>query len=202
MLMEMTVQEFLSELASDSPAPGGGSVSALAGGLAAALLSMVANLTTDTREAERVLTEAGELRGSLEADVDADTAAFNRVMDAFRLPKGSDQDKEVRSQAIQQALQGAATHPLKVAQRCLQVLELCRWAVKSGNPNALSDAGVASLLAFSGIKGALYNVDINLQSIKDPEFKGEMVRKRDEILARAYKIQEELEEQLKKQLQK
>lgn len=206
MLMDMTVKDFLAELASKSPAPGGGSVSALAGSLSAALISMVANLTTGNNDSgpngdvDAALKKAAELMKCLEEDVDADTAAFNRVMEAYRLPKETDQEKEKRSQAIQQALQGAAMHPLKVARQCLEVMRLCRWAVASGNPNALSDAGVASLLAQSGINGALYNVDINLKGIKDPKFKAEMEIERDKILEEARAIQEEIQNYLRGRL--
>lgn len=177
MLMDMTVKEFLTELASNSPAPGGGSVSAMAGSLSAALVSMVANLTTDNNDSgqnqdvDAALKRAADLMAVLEEAVDADTEAFNKVMDAYRLPKQTEEEKKKRSQAIQQALQGAALHPMKVARQCLDVLRLCSWAAAEGNPNALSDAGVAALLAQSGIRGALYNVEINLSSIKDQQFK-------------------------------
>jgi len=203
MLMEMAVKDFLAELASNSPAPGGGSVSALAGSLAAALLSMVANLSAgagEAEEAEAVLKNSAALKASLEKDVDADTEAFNRVMGAYRLPKQTDGQKEKRSQAIQQALQDAALHPLKVARRCLEVMSLCRWAVTSGNPNALSDAGVASLMAQSGIRGALYNVEINLKSIKDENFKAGVEREREQILKEARVLQEDIEEFLESRL--
>lgn len=206
MLIDMTVKDFLAELASKSPAPGGGSVSALAGSLSAALISMVANLTTGNAESGQVgdvdaaLKKAADLMTCLEGDVDADTEAFNRVMDAYRLPKETEQEKGKRSQAIQQALQGAALHPLKVARQCLDVMRLCRWAVASGNPNALSDAGVASLLAQSGINGALYNVDINLKSIHDTKFKAEMERERDKILEEARAIQDEIKNLLEVRL--
>jgi formiminotetrahydrofolate cyclodeaminase len=200
MLMDMTVKDFLAELASESPAPGGGSVSALAGSLAAALLSMVANLSAGVGDAEAVLKKSAALKVSLERDVDADTEAFNRVMGAYRLPKQTDGQKEKRAQAIQQALQDAALHPLKVARRCLDVMKLCRWAVTSGNPHALSDAGVASLMAQSGIRGALYNVEINLKSIKDAEFKAEMEREREQILKEARALEEDIEEFLESRL--
>lgn len=201
MLMEMTEKEFLQELASDSPAPGGGSVSALAGALSAALVSMVAQLTSDKQQAQKdILERAADLMAVLEKDVDADTEAFNKVMDAYRLPKQTEEDKKERSQAIQEALQGAALHPMKVARQCLDVLQLCSWAAAEGNPNALSDAGVAALLAQSGIKGALYNVEINLTSIKDQQFKERLIAEKDEILKEAVKLQKEIEERLNNSL--
>jgi formiminotetrahydrofolate cyclodeaminase len=202
MLMDMTVKEFLTELASNSPAPGGGSVSAMAGSLSAALVSMVANLTTDNNDSgqnqdvDAALKRAADLMAVLEEAVDADTEAFNKVMDAYRLPKQTEEEKKKRSQAIQQALQGAALHPMKVARQCLDVLRLCSWAAAEGNPNALSDAGVAALLAQSGIRGALYNVEINLSSIKDQQFKERLAREKEEILKEAVRLQKDIEEHL------
>lgn len=206
MLMDMTVRDFLKELASNSPAPGGGSVSALAGSLAAALVSMVARLSEKQPIADGVektavvLAKAKELMAVLEKDVDADTEAFNQVMKAYGLPKGTEQEKEERSRAIQQALKGAALQPMKVARECLDVLELCSWAASHGNPNALSDAGVASLLAQAGLRGALYNVEINLSSIRDPEFKEKMVQEKEAILKKALQLQEELKETVESSL--
>ncbi|WP_243174579.1 cyclodeaminase/cyclohydrolase family protein [Desulfofundulus sp. TPOSR] len=180
MLTGMTLKDFLEEVASASPAPGGGSVAALAGALGAALVSMVANLSTAPAGAEAaereqkmrlILDEAAKLMENLGAAVDEDARAFNRVMEAYRMPKQTGREKEERSLAIQQALQAAALHPLKVAGECLKVLHHCREAVASGNPNALSDAGVASLMAYSGLVGALFNVATNLGGIKDTEFK-------------------------------
>jgi formiminotetrahydrofolate cyclodeaminase len=206
MLMDMTVRDFLKELASNSPAPGGGSVSALAGSLGAALVCMVARLSEKqpipdgVEETAVVLARAEKLMAVLEKDVDADTEAFNQVMKAYGLPKGTELEKKERSRAIQQALKGAALHPMKVARECLDVLELCSWAAAHGNPNALSDAGVASLLAQSGIRGALYNVEINLSSIRDPEFKEKMVQEKEAILKKALQLQEELKETVENRL--
>jgi len=206
MLMDMTVRDFLKELASNSPAPGGGSVSALAGSLAAALVSMVARLSEKqpipdgVEKTAVVLAKAKELMAVLEKDVDADTEAFNQVMKAYGLPKGTEQEKEERSRAIQQALKGAALQPMKVARECLDVLELCSWAASHGNPNALSDAGVASLLAQAGLRGALYNVEINLSSIRDPEFKEKMLQEKEAILKKALQLQEELKETVESSL--
>lgn len=206
MLMDMTVRDFLKELASNSPAPGGGSVSALAGSLGAALVCMVARLSEKqpipdgVEETAVVLARAEKLMAVLEKDVDADTEAFNQVMKAYGLPKGTELEKKERSRAIQQALKGAALHPMKVARECLDVLELCSWAAAHGNPNALSDAGVASLLAQSGIRGALYNVEINLSSIRDPEFKEKMVQEKEAILKKALQLQEERKETVENRL--
>ncbi|WP_092476101.1 cyclodeaminase/cyclohydrolase family protein [Desulfotruncus arcticus] len=188
MLMEMTVKGFLAELASKSPAPGGGSVSALAGSLAAALVAMVARLTGtegDNEGMRGILGQAGDLMEKLNRHVDEDTAAFSLVMQAYRLPKQTEAEKEQRAAAIQEALKGAANHPLLVAEECLQVLVLCMEVVAIGNPNALSDAGVASLMAYSGITGAMFNVAINLEGIKDPVFAQQAKAERDRIMSEA-----------------
>ncbi|WP_027366105.1 cyclodeaminase/cyclohydrolase family protein [Desulfotruncus alcoholivorax] len=203
MLMEMTVKGFLDELASKSPAPGGGSVSALAGSLAAALVSMVARLTgaeAGNENMRRILEQAGGLMERLSRHVDDDAAAFNLVMQAYRLPKQTEVEKEQRSAAIQEALKGAASHPLLVAGECLQVLALCLEVVTLGNPNALSDAGVASLMAYSGITGAMFNVAINLEGIKDPVFTQQSMAERDRIMSEAGRLYAGIQALMQKKL--
>jgi formiminotetrahydrofolate cyclodeaminase len=193
MLTQLTVKGFLDELGSDSPAPGGGSTAALAGGLAAALVAMVARLTVgmaalpeDEKKAmEKVLAEAAGLKDSLNRHVDGDTAAFNLVMQAYRLPRQTEEEKKRRSEAIQEALKGAASHPLKVAGECLQVLSLSKTALATGNPNAASDAGVAALMAYGGLTGAMFNVAINLGGIRDQAFTDRAGAERDRIMSEA-----------------
>lgn len=192
MLMEMSVRQFLEELASSSPAPGGGSVSALAGALAAALVGMVGRLTGGGQPLEQVTAAVDELRRSLDDHVDRDTEAFNRVMAAYRLPRGTEEERVRRSQAIQTALQGAAEHPLAVAREALQVLEYCREAVNRGNPNALSDAAVAALMAYGGVIGALLNVAINLEGIKDRTAVETLAAEKERILTRARELLAEI----------
>jgi len=198
-LMERTVQDFLDELASGSPAPGGGSVSALAGSLAASLVAMVARLSGGELENDdmaQVLREASALKESLGRHVDEDTNAFNRVMQAYRLPKVTGDEKEKRSEVIQRALKGAADHPMLVAQECLRVLQLCREVAASGNPNALSDAGVAAMMAYSGITGAMFNVAINLDGIKDAEYTARAGDERDRVMSEAAALYEEFRWQM------
>jgi len=195
----MTVREFITELASNSPAPGGGSVAALSGSLAAALVCMVAQLTINNAGVEeqrqmqmrQVLEQASVLMQSLQEHVDEDTASFTRVMEAYRLPKGTATEREQRSGAIQQALQGAAIHPLKVAGECLSVLRYSCVVIEYGNPNALSDAGVAVLMAYSGVVGALLNVAINLQGIKDQDFCKSMDAEKAGLLIEARDLRDE-----------
>jgi len=203
--IEMTVQEFLDKLASASPAPGGGSVSALAGSIAASLAAMVARFTAggsggEDEVVQGNLAEAIRLQNLLQQDVEADTAAYNRVVAAYRLPRESAAQKEERSCAIQEALQEATRLPLQVAQRSLEVLRLCRWAVAEGNPNTWSDAYVAALMAQSGIEGALANVAINLGQIKEAAFKEEMKAQAAQIRREAKLLQEEISAQLRDRL--
>ena len=198
-LMNMPVQDFLDELASGSPAPGGGSVSALAGSLAASLVCMVARLSGGELENDdmgRVLGEASALKDSLGRHVDEDTSAFNRVMQAYRMPKVTEDEKADRSEAIQQTLKGAADHPMLVAKECLRVLMLCREVATDGNPNALSDAGVAAMMAYSGITGAMFNVAINLDAIKDAAYKGRAEDERDRVMSEAAALYEEFRWQM------
>ena len=181
MLVDMTINEFLAEIKSDSPAPGGGSVAALAGAVGAALTTMVGNLTLGNAkygdvqgEVEALVPQLNSLQAKLVHYIDEDTEAFNRVMAAYRLPKGTDEEKQNRSQAIQQALQGAATLPMNVARVFLEVPALSKQMLTIGNTNAASDAAVAGRMAHAGMWGAIYNVRINLDSIKDQDFAAAM----------------------------
>lgn len=198
MLTELSVEGFIEEVASSSPAPGGGSVSALAGALGAALVAMVGRLTAGRDgcgdDAQGILEKAERLRFSLKESISEDTAAFNRVMEAYRLPKQTEEERRERSRAIQDALLAAARLPLRVARECLEVTQLCEWAVEHGNPNALSDAGVALQIARCGLIGALYNVAINLEGIKDREQREQIAAEREELLRRADRIAAGLEQ--------
>lgn len=189
MLVNMSISEFLEETASSSPAPGGGSVSALAGALGGALASMVGNLsmgkdqdTAVDKWAREKIFEAQEKMNILKDGIDKDTDAFNEVMKAFKMPKNTDEEKKLRSSAIQEGMKGAANFPYKTAEICLAVMELALEMLKRGNPNAASDAAVAGLMGYAGLNGAIYNVKINLGSIKDGEYVKEMNRKVEEII--------------------
>ncbi|CVK20541.1 cyclodeaminase/cyclohydrolase family protein [Sporomusa sphaeroides] len=177
MLMQMKLTDFLEELGSNSPAPGGGSIAALAGSLAGSLTAMVCRLTVGNSkyaevqgEVAAILAEADSLRSVLARYVDADTEAFNEVMAAYKLPKTTEEEKAARTAAIQHAMQQAANLPLAVAECCLKVLALAGRVLAIGNANAASDAAVAGLMAHAGLHGALFNVKINLGSIKDGAF--------------------------------
>ncbi|MDR1045703.1 MAG: cyclodeaminase/cyclohydrolase family protein [Candidatus Adiutrix sp.] len=184
MLVKSTVEEFNKILGSNSPAPGGGSVSALSGALGAELLSMVCNLSlgkADLSEWQPQLNDTLDrvqaLAASLLKRVDLDTGAFNRVMAAFKMPKGSEEEKKARSAAILAGYQEAAQSPLGIAGECLEVLRLADRLTGRFNPNALSDFGVAALEALTGLEGAVMNVRINLPSIKDEKFVAETMAK-------------------------
>ena len=177
MLKDMTVAEFGEVLGSNSPAPGGGSVAALSGMLAANLVSMVCRLTIGKKgyeahesEASAVLSEAERLSASLLQRIDLDTQAFNEVMAAFKLPKESDGEKTARTAAIQQGYKSAIQSPQAIARECLEVLQLAARLLGRSNTNAISDLGVAGQQAIAGVEGALMNVRINLPSIKDADF--------------------------------
>jgi formiminotetrahydrofolate cyclodeaminase len=177
MLMEQEVNQFLQELASISPAPGGGSVAALSGALGAALVAMVCRLTVDkpkyaevSEELRTVLSEVDELRRKLGELVEKDTQAFDAVMAAFRLPKETEEQKGERSAAIQQATRLATEVPLEVLSLSARVLELSHIVAEKGNVNSVSDAGVAAEMARAAARGAALNVKINLSGLKDEAF--------------------------------
>lgn len=177
-LRDLNLVEFTEALASGAATPGGGSASALAGALAAGLVAMVArNTAANPSFAERVEplreieAEAELRRGKLVGLVDEDAAAFDRVMAAFRLPKDTEELKQARSREIQAGYRGAVEPPLAVCRHALDVLALTARVAELGNPNAVSDAGVAALLAASALEGAAFNVEINLGSIKDDDYR-------------------------------
>ena len=179
-LRGLTVTRFTEALASGAATPGGGSASALSGALAAGLVAMVARNTAANpdyadraAELDQIAADAERLREELVGLVDEDAAAFDRVMAAFRLPKDTDELKAARSEQIQAAYKAAVEPPLRVCRDALTVLELAEQIVEQGNPNAVSDAGVAALLAASALEGAALNVEINLGSIKEESFRSE-----------------------------
>jgi len=174
----MNLREFCNETLSDSPAPGGGSVAALMGALGASLGGMVANLSAGKRGWDDKLqyfsdwaVKAQKLKDKLLALVDEDTNAFNKVMDAFGLPKGSDDEKKVRAAAIESATKYAAEIPLKVMETASKSYELLAEMAEKGNPASVSDVGVGALATRACVDGAALNVRINLGQLKDAKFK-------------------------------
>ena len=190
-LLSMDLQAFSDELSTDSPAPGGGSVAALAGSLGAALTSMVANLTYGKREYKRynrrmkkIAQDAQHLKDNFLELIERDTDAFNNVMAAMRLKKKTDEQKKIRAEALEEATKHATQVPLEIMRRSEDILLLAAQGEKYGNQNSVSDAGVAAIMADATCDGAYLNVIINLGNIEDKKFveeakiEAEAVRKR------------------------
>ncbi|MDC1038212.1 glutamate formimidoyltransferase [Candidatus Marinimicrobia bacterium] len=176
-LMSLTGTDFVKELSTNSPAPGGGSVAALAGTLGAALLSMVAALTHEKKEMletkpemDIVGVEAQTLKDRLTFLVDEDTEAFNKVMDANRMTATNDNEQKIKDKAVEVANKYAIEIPMETAEKCFRVIELAEILVEKGNPNSVSDAGVAAEVALAGVSGACMNVLINLPGIEDEDY--------------------------------
>ena len=182
-LFDLTVRDFLSDLGSDSPAPGGGTVAALCGALGASLVAMGGRLSAGRPVApgtgeqadvwakmETAVREGDELSKRFLSLMEEDTEAFNAYMQALKLPKGTDDEKAARRAAMQEAMKGAARVPLEPLRLCERVVALSHDVAAMGNKNALSDAGVAALAANAAAVGAAYNVRINLLSIADANF--------------------------------
>lgn len=179
MLTNKTIRQFLDELASSSPAPGGGSVAALAGALGAALTSMVCRLTIGKKkyadveeEIKSIVSQAEDLRVQFSALIDRDTEAFNKVMEAFGLPKDTEPQKALRSAAIKEATKEATLVPLEVMKHCIDAHALAQTVADKGNTNSVSDAGVSALMIHAACEGAALNVKINLNGLDDGEFVG------------------------------
>ncbi|MEO1784193.1 cyclodeaminase/cyclohydrolase family protein [Thermodesulfobium sp. 4217-1] len=177
MLANMSVVGFLDETASNSPVPGGGSIAALSAAFSAALTQMVSNLTIDKKGYEQVQEEvkpvaekANKLKGIFVEYIDKDADSFNEVMNAFKLPKDSDEKIEYRKNIIQEATKKAALVPLDVAREAYKMMDIIKVVVEKGNKNAITDAAVATMLARTAVLAALYNVKINLSTIKDTQF--------------------------------
>jgi len=187
-LIDMTLTEFVEETASESPAPGGGSISAYMGAMGSALATMVANLSSHKRgwddrwEEFSDWAEKGKYyHDMLNNMVDEDTNAFNKIMDAFSLPKKSDEEKTARTKAIQDATKYAIEVPFKVMQLCYDSMEVIQAMAEIGNPNSVTDAGVGALAARSGVMGAFLNVRINTADLEDKKFVEDILKKGQEL---------------------
>jgi formiminotetrahydrofolate cyclodeaminase len=206
-MKHMTLEGFTSELASNSPAPGGGSVAALSLSIGVSLASMVFSLTTgkkiymayDDETKKKVddgILEADGLRKEFLNPTDEDTAAFNELMAAFKLPKESDEEKAYRSAKIQEGYKKATDIPLKVAKMSEPVFKLLEVAAEYGNPQAISDAGVGTLSALTGLEGALLNVRINLPGIKDSEYESFVTNEISRLLETGKAMKEKIMEKV------
>ena len=198
-LAQMTVEGFTRETASESAAPGGGSVSACMGAFGAALATMVANLSAHKRgwderwkEFSDVAEEGQKLLDELLLLIDEDTAAFNRIMDCFSMPKGSADEKAAREKALEEATLYAAQVPLKTMETSLKALPLALQMARTGNPASASDAGVAALAAVAGIRGAALNVRINAASLKDKTPAEPLLIRAKEIVREALELEEQV----------
>jgi len=176
-LVNRKITEYLAKAAAGTAVPGGGSVAALNGALAAGLTEMVANLTVGKKGYEAVeedmkalADKASQLRNTLTAAIDQDADAYTEVMAAYKLPKTTDEETSLRKQKIQDAIKHAALVPLEVARDALAVIDLAGSAIRKGNKNATSDGAVAAMNARTAALAAIYNVKINLSSIQDNSF--------------------------------
>jgi formiminotetrahydrofolate cyclodeaminase len=199
LLINYSIEEFSQELGSDSPAPGGGSVSALSGALGADLLSMVCSLSIGNdkyADFEAVIKESHEkvqvLSKRLLQRVDLDAEAFNSVIAAFKMPKNTEEEKKARKDAIQAGFKEAVQSPLSIAGECVEVLRVAEKLIGKFNTNAMSDFGVAGGQAQTGLEGAVMNVRINLPSIKDESYVTEIKRKVDGLLKEGTTIKDKI----------
>jgi methenyltetrahydrofolate cyclohydrolase len=188
-LTSMTVEAFLEKLSSDDPVPGGGSVAALSGSLGAALIAMYCRIGLHNKnlaeEARTILQDAvsraSQFQTQLAATVTEDSRAFGQVMASFKLPKSTDEEKQLRQSAIQSAFRKAVEAPLDTLRMCVEATALIPRVGPHGNPSAFSDLKVAQYMCLAGAKAALENIDINLPSIKDAKFLSEVESKVNEL---------------------
>ena len=176
-MKNLSLDEFTALTASSSPSPGGGSIAALTGAVAASLSSMVAALTVDKNgyeqsreEMQKMIAECEELRAKLLDDIDRDCTSFDGYIAALKLPKDTDEQKESRRAEMQKALKHAAEVPLSIAKTAIKVMPLAEAAVERGNKNAVTDGVISAMLCRTAVFAALYNVKINLGMIKDNEY--------------------------------
>jgi formiminotetrahydrofolate cyclodeaminase len=177
MFTQEPLGKFLDDLASKAPAPGGGSVAALSGALGAALVSMVCNLTIGKEkyaavegDMQAILAQSEALRARSMELLEADVAAYSAVSAAGKMPRDTEEQKKARTAAMQKALVNATAVPMGVAEACVAILDLCPETAEKGNVNAVSDVGVAALMAEAGLRAAALNVLINLGLVKDENF--------------------------------
>ena len=210
-LVEMSISKFSEILASNEPAPGGGSVAALAGMLGADLTMMVVRLSLGKKSYESLdenikvqfLKDFETIQGirqNLYHFVDEDTKAFSLFMDAMKLPKESDNDKLLRDEAIQKASIYALEIPLQTAEKCLGILRSQKLIGEVGNKNAVSDIGVGALLSLTGLEGAALNVKINIPGIKDEKIKTNAIKRIEKMLLEGRELKETIMEIVNKRI--
>ncbi|MFI5133236.1 MAG: cyclodeaminase/cyclohydrolase family protein, partial [Chitinophagales bacterium] len=198
-LVSMTLTDFADETASESPAPGGGSIAAYVGSLGISLGTMVANLSSHKKgwddrweEFSNWAEKGQQYKDEMIRLVDQDTKAFNKIMEAFALPKGTDEEKKIRHDAIQSATKMAIEIPFNVMQTAYGSMEVIKAMAEIGNPNSVSDAGVGALCARSAVMGAFLNVKINAGSYDDKKFVADIISKGKEIESNAIALEQEI----------
>ncbi|WP_250673473.1 cyclodeaminase/cyclohydrolase family protein [Paraclostridium ghonii] len=202
-LVEMTIEDFSKEVDSNSPAPGGGSVSALASNIGVSLARMMANLSFGKKKYENLdedirkefterFNKLGDIREELLLLVDKDTESFDAYMKALKMPKETDEEKKYRKEAIKYATEFSIEVPFKTASISLESLELLSHIAKYGNQNAITDIGVGTLLIYSGIEGAILNVKVNLLGLDNESMVSEYTKNCNSILTRANEIKDEI----------
>jgi len=202
-LVNLTIADFVDEVSRDTPAPGGGSIAALAGALGSALASMVANLSVGKAEFDnqyealcKLAEKAQTIKDELVHAVDADTEAFNEVITGMRMAKDTQEQQMLRSEAIRRGYKSAAKVPLHTATLCREVLDLCQTAANIGNNAVMSDAGVGALMAYAGVQGAIHNVRINLPHTKDEAFIDEMKSRLGDLLSESKALCDAIQKQV------
>ena len=202
-LVSMSVANFVDEVSRDTPAPGGGSIAALAGAIGSALASMVVNLSVGKGEYDdryeslcELAERAQAAKDELLRAIDADTEAFNEVIAAMRMAKDTAEQIAQRSESIRAGYKSAAEVPLRTAQLCREVLDLCKLAADIGNQAVMSDAGVGALMAYAGVQGAIHNVRINLPHTKDEAFIDRMTSTLGALLSESKEICEAIQQQV------
>jgi formiminotetrahydrofolate cyclodeaminase len=198
-LKDLTLTEYLEKTASGEATPGGGSIAALSAAAAAGLTEMVANLTIGKKSYQSVEAEmkniaevVSEKREKFIQAIDEDPAAYNQVMTAYRLPKGTDAEVEIRNRAIQEGLKNAALVPMRVAEAAFKMMELAENAIQKGNKNAVTDGLVAVMAARTAALAAIFNVKINLDSITDSAFVAQLSEKTDTMEKQVIKREKEI----------
>lgn len=193
-----SIEEFLAQGASSAPTPGGGSVSAYVGALAASMVCMVANLTLGKEkykdvepQVQSILTQGQRLLDDLKKGLSQDIAEFSNFMAVLKLPKETEEQKTARAEKLQEVLISATDTPLGIAQNCFAVLKLAQELAPLGNKGAISDVGVAAYLSESALKAAMLSVDINLPQVKNPDYQRRVMAERERLFIEAAKLKDE-----------
>jgi len=197
-MFDCSFRKVLAAAASDAPTPGGGSVSALVGALGVSMAAMVGNLTYGKSQYAAVATEIKDITGRayftmarLEKLMEEDIAAFDNFMAAYRLPKGTTEEKDKREEALQKALRGATETPLEIAVTLLEALAITAQLSRIGNKMAISDAGVAAYVCEAAVHAVLLNVDINLSMVSDAGFASQALEEKERIAGEARRLKEQ-----------